>query len=300
MTLSRMKHIYRKHFKTDQWNIGIVDHPIHTFLSPDFIPDIRWLPTPKNGTFHADPFGMVKDDHTFIFMEEYDYQQWKGKISVIEIIDGRFSNPVPVMEMPCHMSYPYLIEHDDAIYCIPETCEIREVVLYKAVEFPYRWSTAKTLIRGIAAVDSTVFYYNNMWWMFCTDDDDNPNEKLFIWYAEDLSGPWKPHLSNPVKTDRCSARPGGTPFIHDGAIYRPSQDCTNSYGNRLIINRICELTTSTYIEERAAVAGPFSKEPYKNGTHTLSSIGSMTLIDAKREITMWPDLRASVFKNIRK
>ncbi len=38
------------------------------------------------------------------------------------------------------------------------------------------------------------------------------------------SDPWVAHARNPVKTDARSARPGGTPFVVDGVLYRPGQD----------------------------------------------------------------------------
>jgi len=68
--------------------------------------------------------------------------------------------------------------------------------------------------------------------LFFTDADDGPLTKLRVWFADDLLGSWCPHPGNPVKPDIRSARPAGTPFVHDGALYRPAQDCSRTYGAR--------------------------------------------------------------------
>ena len=53
---------------------------------------------------------------------------------------------------------------------------------------------------------------------------------------------------SPVVDDVSSARPAGKFFNLDGKLYRPSQDCTDSYGNKL---NILEVDTDfrTYYKE---------------------------------------------------
>jgi len=130
-------------------------------------------------------------------------------------------------------------------------------------------------------VDTSIFHFDGRWWLTCTNLDDGPWEKLFIWHADDLTGSWRPHRANPVKIDRRSSRPAGTPFLHEGTLYRPAQDCSKSYGQSVVINRIRRLTTEEFEEEEVAYVKPF-QPPYLEGLHTLSSIDGMTLIDGKR------------------
>ena len=40
-----------------------------------------------------------------------------------------------------------------------------------------------------------------------------------------------------VKTDVRSARPAGTPFVYQGELYRPAQDCSRTYGGSIVIHR---------------------------------------------------------------
>src|SRR6185369_10054576 len=97
-----------------------------------------------------------------------------------------------------------------------------------------------------------------------------------------LAGPWRPHRRSPVKFDVRSARPAGTPFEHGGQIFRPSQDCSETYGGAIRINRILRLTAEEFDEETVAVLRPDANGPYPAGLHTLSAFDEWTLIDGKR------------------
>ncbi|GAG66909.1 unnamed protein product, partial [marine sediment metagenome] len=90
---------------------------------------------------------------------------------------------------------------------------------------------------------------------------------------------WKPHASNPIKVDVRSARPAGNPFYHNGNFYRPSQDCSEIYGGKIVLNRITRLSPTEFKEEKVNVIGPYKNSPYPDGIHTISSVGDMTIID---------------------
>jgi hypothetical protein len=282
------KRAIKKGLLQEEWNIGIIYEPIHIFLNVLPRPKINWLPIPRKGTFLADPFGIVRDGKLIVFYEYFNYHSQKGSIYKLDFdtINGKMLNfrTQSVIESQGHISYPYIIEYQGEVYCIPETYMKREVGLYKATSFPDRWEKICTLINDIPAVDPTVFQYNGYWWLMCTNQDEGENNKLFAWYAPNLFGPWKPHAGNPIKTDLASARPAGTPFIYNNSLYRPSQDCSKTYGGRVIINRIIRLTTTEFQEEVAAVVNPFSDCLFSDGLHTLASVGNITLIDSRRYV----------------
>ena len=274
---------YERTFRHDHWNIGIVDLPIHAFLEPEIAPVVHWLPSPASGKFHADPFGIAKEGRTTIMFEEFDFRSNKGVVSWIqEDGKGGFSRPKTAIELPYHMAYPYLFESGGSIYCIPEIAHGREVGVFRAIDFPQAWTKTGTLVPGVAGVDATVFEDHGLYWLFCTDLDDGPFSKLRAWYASELWGPWKAHPQNPIKTDPRSARPAGTPFRWRGDLYRPAQDCSDGYGGSVTINRVVRLTTTAFHEEPVATVGPFRDGPYTRGVHTLSAVGSRTLVDGKR------------------
>lgn len=273
---------YRKLFRAEAWNIGVVHSPIHAFLEPGFTPEVQWLPDPGPGRFRADPFGIRIDGRLHILCEELDYRTGKGTIAAIEVSGGGVRSSTAI-RLPVHMSYPYLVRRHDEVYCIPETSQAGEVVLYRADAFPARWTEAAVLIPGLRAADCTVFEREGRWWMMCAGEHEGFNSRLLIWYAPDLFGPWKPHPLNPLKDDVSCSRPAGTPFVHEGSLYRPAQDCSRTYGGRVVINRVNVLTSDDFHEETVAAVEPQADGPYPHGMHTLSAVGDITLVDGKRE-----------------
>jgi hypothetical protein len=133
--------------------------------------------------------------------------------------------------------------------------------------------------------DPTLFEHEGRWWMFGTLAPLT-NVALQIYYSDTFEGPYRPHVLNPVKFDIRSSRPAGTPFIHDGQLWRPAQDSSRTYGGRIAFNRILELTPETFREETVRYFGPVMGSTYDKGLHTVVQVGDVTLIDGKRFVTV--------------
>jgi hypothetical protein len=154
-----------------QWNVGIIEAPVHEVLNlhkgrqSGVAPQtVHWLPEVP-GRFLADPFALAqyedRKDGLTILVEEYDWSQERGHISVIESRDGRtFGPPCPAIKLSCHLSYPFLFEYQGTRYCIPESLEAREISLYRAGSSLRKWSKVATLVQDFPAGDSTVFHHN--------------------------------------------------------------------------------------------------------------------------------------------
>ena len=122
--------------------------------------------------------------------------------------------------------------------------------------------------------------------MFYTDRDRGSNVKLYLAMAPKLDGPWYPHPGNPVKTDISSARPGGTPFVHEGVLYRPAQDSTHTYGGGLVIHRVNKMTAIQYDEEVVCRLAPGRNGRYSSAFHTLAAAGELSVVDGKRYVAL--------------
>lgn len=266
----------------DHWNIGVIQHPIERSIDETFTPEIEWYAYPKKDGYLADPFPVTIDGTTYIFVEDFSYTEWKGKISYIEYPDGfRNGDLQEAHEEPYHLSYPYLFEHDDAVYATPEIFEANEIRLYH-LHSPSDWEFKTTLIDDVEGLDPTIIEHKDKWWMFYTEQPYQ-NTKLYIRYAEDLTGEWKSHIQNPVKTDVRSSRPGGTPFVEENGLYRPAQNSAGEYGRKITINKVEKLSPDQYLEQKAGEIQPSDEGPY-TGVHTLSSRDEITLIDRKKRI----------------
>ena len=92
-----------------------------------------------------------------------------------------------------------------------------------------------------------------------------------------------PHPHNPVRTALDSTRPGGQPFVSDGLVYLPTQDCTDTYGGAVTLLRFDELTM-THVKGSAQrhIVPTDINTPVSDGLHTLSACGDVTLFDVKR------------------
>jgi hypothetical protein len=190
-----------------------------------------------------------------------------------------------------HASYPFLIEDGGKTYCVPETAHAGEVGLYESLEFPNRWAKVAVLLEGFAGVDPTVFRHEGRWWLMCTELGRDVDTALHLFYATDLRGPWTPHARNPVKIDVRSARPGGPPFVHEGALYRPAQDCSRHYGWRIAVQRVKDLSPTRFREETVTILEPSPDSRYPLGRHTLSAVGDVVLIDGHRRVFVWSAFR---------
>jgi hypothetical protein len=279
--LERLASHYLLH---ETWNVGLVDRPIESFIDDPRTGEIEWMPEPSRGRFYADCFGVTRaGGGGTVFLEHYDHRRGRGEIGFVDVPRGGLSTagpPVAAIREPHHLSYPFMVPYDGELFCLPEATQSGDLTLYRAVGFPRRWVREKVLVEGVRAVDPTVVHYDGLWWLFfCRDEPDIP---LHLWYAEDLLGTWKSCGNNPVKVDvRCS-RSAGTPFVHDGALYRPVQDCSTGYGRRVFLMRVRRLTPTAFEEEPVVSIAPEPYSAYPHGLHTLSAFGEKTLVDGKR------------------
>lgn len=274
-----------------QWNVGVVDAPIEKFLEPDFHPVVRWLPAEGRATFRADPFGRMGSTLTML-VETFDYATGVGAISALDE-HGTTLEEGPVLRLDGHASYPYLVASGGEVYCIPQMDAATGIRAFRASEYPTLWEDAGVLIEGVQARDATVFQYEATWWAAFTDAVAGPFTHLHLWWSDTLLGGWRPHAANPVKIDARSARPAGTPFVVDGALYRPAQDCSRAYGGAIAICQVDRLTPTDFSERVVRVIGAFPGN-YGRGTHTLSSAGSRTLVDGKRSVFSLAGSRAAL------
>lgn len=192
------------------------------------------------GRYYADPFLFVADGQTHLFVEEYDMASGKGLISTSLLASDGFERPRPVLETQVHLSYPHVFAHADAIWMIPESLQSRTVDLYRAESFPDRWVHEATLLENVEASDATVCQHGGLWWMFAATRSWRGSnwDTLSVFWAPELAGPWQPHAGNPILVDHRCARPAGDFFHHDGALWRPAQDCSEGYGSGLAFCRI--------------------------------------------------------------
>jgi hypothetical protein len=275
-------------FRHEQWTIGISDAPISAFLQAAPAPAVSWWDPASRAVYLADPFGIRCGEEWRVLAEHYDYRSGKGTIVELEADSGHreAGAAVPSLELPTHLSYPCVFQHEGSNMAVPENFESGSITLYRLDDGrPLRWTKTTVLVPGFAGVDATVFAWQGRWWMLATDREAGADSHLHAWHAVEPSGPWVPHAMNPVKIDVRGARPGGTPFSHEGRLYRPVQDCSRTYGGRIVIMEVTRLDPEGFQERVAGEVRPDAGGPWPDGLHTLSKCGDdRTLLDAKRTV----------------
>ncbi len=234
----------------------------------------------------ADPFLWSRGADRFIFYEEWIFGEPHGHIAVFQISpDGQRASPSkPVLMEDHHLSYPFLFEHEGALYMLPEGAGGRALEVYRCEEWPARWRKQATLMRDIRYADATLFEHEAKWWLFVTIKRGvfGLNRDLFVFWANTpLSDKWTPLPANPVVRGLSSARPAGRIFEIGGRLFRPSQNCLIRYGHSLNINEILRLDTKHY-EERLVTEVRSDWEEGIRACHHIDWRDGMLVMDAQR------------------
>jgi len=278
---NKIRNSFNSLFYFDQW-ILLYQFNKKNNWSKSFFRFKRIVP-PKD-RFWADPFIYEKNDNYYLFIEELIYKENRGKISVMEINeDGKYTEPITIIEKDYHMSYPFIFEDNDNLYMIPETSGDKTIQLYTCTDFPLKWELSKILLDNVSAVDTTILKHNNKYWLFCNikeNEGASSMDELFLFYSDDmLDGEWVSHPNNPIISDVSQSRPAGRIYEENGKLYRPSQDCAKRYGYGIKINEIVELTETSYKEVSIQSIEPnWAKDLLS--THTINRKGKLTVIDA--------------------
>jgi hypothetical protein len=274
-----VKEFIQRSFYSSQWFL------LFSFkkdVSDDFKEFIKLKPSKDK--FWADPHVVQVDGKYYIFIEEWLNSNNKGHISVIEVDEtGNWKAPVKVLDKDYHLSYPFILNVNDKFYMVPESRGNKTIDLYECTDFPHQWTFKQHLMDNVSAVDTTIIYYSNKWWLFtgmAENEAGAPNVELFLFYADDLfSGKWTAHPLNPIVSDVKSARPAGSLFVKDGKLFRPSQDCSKSYGYGFDLNEI-EILSETEYRERKIISVRPDWDKKVRATHTFANCGKLTVIDA--------------------
>lgn len=184
----------------------------------------------------------------YMFFEVKNGLTNRGEIAVATSPNGTdWSYGRIVHSEPFHLSYPYVFSWQGEFYMIPETLQPGEVRLYRAREFPTGWEYLTRLTTGTSA-DSSIVYHGGLWWLF-TCARPWKCDRLRLYYAEGLTGPWYEHSRSPiVNRDPIRGRPGGRVIEWNDRLIRYSQNCAESYGKEVRAFEILTIDRSEYVD----------------------------------------------------
>jgi hypothetical protein len=224
------KYTDKLYFK--QWTIGICRGDIGEIIrTKTFDPEIKWLFLDSFDRFIADPFLLNTPDGSIkILYEDYPFDDDYGKISVVSL-DHEFkqSHYKMLLDTGSHLSYPFVFYEDGKTYVFPESSESGKLTCY---EFD-RDNETLIFIKNIIDLplrDSTILKYRDKYWIFGIIAEGDTKYELYVFFSDNLLGPYTPHKNNPVKEGLDGTRPAGNFLVEGDIIFRPAQNCGNAYG----------------------------------------------------------------------
>ena len=272
----------RARWLSESWRVGVMDAPVEALLQPGPLPPVRWLTESSAEGYWADPFGVPGDDQ-LVACEFMDQRSGRGRIEYLHVTADAAPPTRRRLDLGdgSHVSFPHIVRIDGRCLGVAETMGMRECVLHE-VDEAGDWRPLWPLLQGTAVADPALFFWEGRYWLCCTDSDLGEHDNLCLFFADRLEGPWLPHANNPVKVDICGARMAGQVFVHGGELYRPAQNCLQTYGGATVLQRIVHLSPTGFEETpvRHLVPEPGGSCPH--GLHTVNGWGRRTLVDGKR------------------
>lgn len=238
---------------------------------------------PGPGQAWADPSVVEAGDRRLLFVEEFPQDMsGDGIIVCLELHeDGRAERLGVALEEPFHLSYPQPFRWQGQWYMTVESGAARRVSLYRADDFPLRWTRVADLIEDRACVDPTLYQHQGHWYLFANVSESGGStcDELFLFVADSPMGPFRPHPANPIASDVRYARPAGRLFEHRGRLVRPAQNCGPSYGAEVAFREITALSPTRYAERPLGRLAAWTRD--LDGCHTYSAIHGVEVLDVR-------------------
>ncbi len=295
------RRMYRLCCHSPHWRIGWRFNDGPGVMETFSLRGPRWRVAPDfDKAFSADPFPIEWRGRLGFFYERLDYRTDKGEIYFQELDDaGVKGEAVPVLSEPWHLSYPFLIEEDGALYMAPEASASNAVTLYRCVDFPQKWEPVAKLVAGVEASDATIFRHGGRYWMTSVTRDGfgGYSDTLAIHHAPSLFGAWEPHRSTPALIDSRHARPAGAVYRHGDHLLRPAQDCSRGYGKAIAFMRVDRLDEAEFRQTPVGHLSPGAAWPGAR-LHTINRHGRLECIDGAIFTPKFPPLRKLIHQYI--
>ena len=241
-----------------------------------------WL-RPSARYWYADPMIRKIQGRYYVFMEQLDLNDGKGKIAVSEINDGKIGKPKTVIDEPFHLSFPNVFEFDGAYYMVPECTASHAIKIYKMGNSVFQWEEAISIpIEN--CVDTAVLRRESDLYLISSELEESDilkARKLVIQIRDFPHG--KPRIfRNPNAPYSYGERNGGDLLSDGTGLYCVNQVSTETaYGQYMDIlaftlNDDCTVTEKKVCTIRKEdITSPRITYPFllKSDTHTYSASG---------------------------
>lgn len=266
--------------KCEKWTISYRLRNGETILPDDLTHP--FTPIPGHWRYwHADPFLVEDGGTTWLFAELYDRLKLKGVLACCELTPKGAGKWRIILDEPFHLSYPLVFQKDGQWYMIPESVKANSIILYRATEFPWKWERTTTLAE-FRAVDTTLLQLPEGLFLVTLAVRSNGSRLAVLKVDDGLTCATVLTISDHSSPD---VRPAGHILSHNGALIRPTQDCSKGYGFGLNFMKVLSLDESGLCEEMICKILPsdvtITGVQAPEGIHTYNCTETFEVIDHK-------------------
>lgn len=242
------------------YHIGIIEYEdLESELSPSIVAKTHWIKNSPKTSWYADPFiYKVTDSQIFLFVEEYIYTLRRGVISLVVVNRQTFEfvRSKIILKLETHLSFPYITKMNGETLVIPENYQSGKSNAYVYKEEKEELCFYKELIDE-PLTDAIYFMHNGKLHTLSTriETCNGDTTRLYI----------NKNLSREIQFTDNSARSAGMLFTIKGKVYRPQQDCNDSYGKGIVIYELDDMLNHKEIMRLY----PISRR-YFDGLHTFN------------------------------
>ncbi len=196
----------------------------------------RWL-RPTFRYWYADPMVRHIRGKYYVFTEQFDLDEGKGKIAVSEIRNGKIGTPKTILDEPFHLSFPNVFAFGQDYYMVPECSASHAIRIYKMGGSVEHWEEILS-IPVDNCVDTAVLQQKNGIYLISSElEKDNAlKARKLVIHLPDFPRGAPCVFDNSGAEYSLEARNGGDLLWKDGAGYCVNQVSTpTAYGQYMDI-----------------------------------------------------------------
>ena len=238
--------LYRR-FVSLKWTLGFIDYSPEIILDKQIIPNIHWIKDSHKGSWFADPFILSITEHDIVLLvEEFVYKTGLGRISkvVVSKQDYQFKSVKPLIDTGSHLSFPAYYRENGKVYIYPENTHSGKLSLFEYDEITDEVKEFGILINKPLADATITKIEGEKVILATTSPNDNGNVlDIYKWGEKNASS------INRVSFATNTARNAGFVFQEGGVQFRPAQDCSKSYGECVVLQKMVHSDGCLQFEE---------------------------------------------------
>lgn len=266
-------------FKFNKWNLAFVDESLEDIVKNKSV-TVHYMKGNNRRQWFADPFILdVTEDHIICLVEELSYKTMKGRIAklIIDRKNYRLLASKILLDLPTHLSFPFIFRQDDKVYILPENSASGNstIYVYDSVDDSLK---PHNITARRPYTDATIFSDGNKTYLLTTQKPKPNGNILDIYDFDPITLTVNNEPIQSITFDNNRARNAGEIFKVNEKLFRPAQDCNGGYGKGVILQEL-KKTSDGFVFEDYCSFYPDSWT-YNMGYHTFNSYKEVTVMDA--------------------